>query len=268
MKIFISWSKERSQEFAEALKDFFECVIQEVKPFLSTGDIGSGEQWFSKIMKNLSDTSHGIMCLTPENKDNPWIMFEAGAIVKGLDESRVHIILIGMESQDVSPPLSQFNMVRADKNGIKKLFTSVNENLINRLSVKTLDKTFESQWMEFEGKINSIEAKEMPDGKGVKRTGNEILLEILSTVRSFDTRIRDLEANELESIVSNSVRGSIIPHMSNPELLRFFKDQDIDPTTDKAARLMKKYGFSNQKIQDFLRWENRYWEISNDPGEQ
>jgi len=45
--------------------------------------------WFSQISDNLSDTSIGIVCLTQENKDRPWILFEAGTLAKGLSNSRV-----------------------------------------------------------------------------------------------------------------------------------------------------------------------------------
>jgi len=70
-------------------------VIQSVKPFLSSNDIRSGQRWFSEIGKELQNTKFGILCLTPSNKEAPWILFEAGAISKIVDESRVVPLLIG-----------------------------------------------------------------------------------------------------------------------------------------------------------------------------
>jgi hypothetical protein len=64
-----------------------------------SGGVESGEVWFSKITKSLAETKVGILCLTPENKENPWIMFEAGALMKGLEKSRVHILLMDLKKK-------------------------------------------------------------------------------------------------------------------------------------------------------------------------
>ena len=39
MKIFISWSGERSQKIAELFKDWIQCVIQAAKPWISSHDV-------------------------------------------------------------------------------------------------------------------------------------------------------------------------------------------------------------------------------------
>lgn len=42
-----------------------------------------------KLSPNVTDTSIGIICLTKDNRTKPWILFEAGALAKGLSSSRV-----------------------------------------------------------------------------------------------------------------------------------------------------------------------------------
>ena len=88
MKVFISWSGERSKQVAEVLNDWIQCVIQAVDPWMSSKDIDRGALWFSEITDQLANTSIGIICLTKENKTKPWILFEAGALAKGLSSSR------------------------------------------------------------------------------------------------------------------------------------------------------------------------------------
>ncbi|MGH9930385.1 MAG: TIR domain-containing protein [Pyrinomonadaceae bacterium] len=78
MKVFISWSAERSLAIAKALHDWLPRVIQAVQPWLSETDIGKGTRWEQEIGVELAQTRFGILCLTPENLDARWINFEAG----------------------------------------------------------------------------------------------------------------------------------------------------------------------------------------------
>lgn len=83
-KIFISWSGKSSKKIAEVLKDTLENKIFEtsdLKCFVSTADIASGEDWWSKIQDELRVCKQGIVCVTKENIRAPWIFFEAGAMV-------------------------------------------------------------------------------------------------------------------------------------------------------------------------------------------
>jgi len=107
MKVFISWSGDKSKQVAEWIDTWLQCTIQSSDPWLSSRSIDRGATWFTEIMNELSDTSIGIICLTKENKDKPWILFEAGAIAKGLSSSRVCTFLIDLEPIDlVNPPSS------------------------------------------------------------------------------------------------------------------------------------------------------------------
>jgi hypothetical protein len=74
MKIFISWSGNRSKEMAVALKGWIKAVLQATEPWISANDIDGGSVWFSKITEQLKDSQVGIICLTPENLNEPWIL--------------------------------------------------------------------------------------------------------------------------------------------------------------------------------------------------
>jgi len=101
MRVFISWSGERSKKVAELLDTWLRCVIQAVEPWMSSKDIDRGSLWFSEISDQLSSVSLGIVCLTQDNKEKPWILFEAGALAKGLTSTRVCTLLIDVSTQDV-----------------------------------------------------------------------------------------------------------------------------------------------------------------------
>lgn len=83
-KIFISWSGKNSKKIAVALKEILEKKIfasTDLKCFVSTVDIASGDDWWNKISKELKKCKQGILCITKENVKAPWIFFEAGAMV-------------------------------------------------------------------------------------------------------------------------------------------------------------------------------------------
>lgn len=96
MKVFLSWSGTRSREIAKLLSDWLSCVIQALQPWVSDRDLDRGSLWFGEINDQLKDTTVGIICLTQENKDRPWILFEAGALAKGLSTARVCTLLIDL----------------------------------------------------------------------------------------------------------------------------------------------------------------------------
>jgi hypothetical protein len=77
MRVFISWSGETSKLLAEILRQWLPAVIQAVKPYYSPDDITKGTRWSGEIAKILEESKIGLICLTGQNLDAPWIMFEA-----------------------------------------------------------------------------------------------------------------------------------------------------------------------------------------------
>jgi len=147
MKVFISWSGERSRLAGELLDQWLQCVLQAIDPWMSTKDIDRGSLWFTEINDQLKDTSVGILCLTKENMDRPWILFEAGALAKGLSSNRVCTFLVDLQTSDLRDPLAQFNHTYPDKEGIWSLVRTLNNALEGKgLKEKILDKVFETYW--------------------------------------------------------------------------------------------------------------------------
>jgi hypothetical protein len=194
MKVFLSWSGERSHCVASLLGEWLVCVIQAVQPWISSRDIDRGSLWFGEIGDQLKDTSVGIICLTRENRLRPWILFEAGALAKGLATTRVCTLLIDLENKEVEDPLAQFNHTIPDKSGIFGLVRTLNFTLGERaLGDKTLDQVFETYWPQFEKKFDAIiaDTNNMPAAE--PRPDSDVLAEILDNTRSIGTRVRKLE---------------------------------------------------------------------------
>jgi hypothetical protein len=94
MKVFMSWSGDRSRAFAEQLKPWLEQVLPGTDVWLSSEDIDKGTIWFTEIIGELERCHVGVICVTRENHLSPWIHFEAGGMVKGLGKTRVVTILL------------------------------------------------------------------------------------------------------------------------------------------------------------------------------
>lgn len=55
-------------------------VVQSVEPWMSESDIHPGRRWSHTLASQLEESNVGIVCLTKENINNLWLMFEAGAL--------------------------------------------------------------------------------------------------------------------------------------------------------------------------------------------
>lgn len=108
MKVFLSWSGEKSRAVAEALRDWLPYVIQEVEPFMSSEDIVAGARWQDELATQLDESRFGILCVTQDNQSAPWLNFEAGAIAKQLGLNRVVPLAIDLRLAELRPPLGQF----------------------------------------------------------------------------------------------------------------------------------------------------------------
>jgi hypothetical protein len=186
MKLFLSWSGERSRQMAESLRRLFPLIVQDLDVFLSAHDIESGARWARELANSLDQSSFGILCLTPDNLDSKWLYFEAGALTKHSEGRACCLLLGGLESPDVPLPLSQFQNRRFDKSGVHSLLRDLNGRVEKPLAAGALDKLFEKFWPDLE--IDYDEAITKTNGGFVgytPRLDRDILEEILLHVRSL-----------------------------------------------------------------------------------
>jgi hypothetical protein len=106
MRVFLTWSGPRSRAIASALRTWIPDVLQGVDCFMSEEDIEPGEQWLKRILDELEDSDIGILCLTPENIDARWLLYEAGFFAACTKQKRVVPLLHDLETKDVVSPLS------------------------------------------------------------------------------------------------------------------------------------------------------------------
>lgn len=61
MKLFISWSGNRSKHIAQALRHWLPTVIQQLKPWMSDVDLQKGSEWNQMLTAELEGTPFGTV---------------------------------------------------------------------------------------------------------------------------------------------------------------------------------------------------------------
>lgn len=184
MKIFVSWSGDRSRRVAEVLCEWLPLVIQSVDPYMSSKDIDKGARWSSEISSELENSEFGVVCVTPENGSAPWLNFEAGALSNSYGKSKVAPFLIGLSPTDLTGPMVQFQATQFEESDVKKLVDSINGACgDNKLEVGVLEQVFETWWPKLAEKLQPIQDEKNADSEP-QRADSDLLAEILENVRS------------------------------------------------------------------------------------
>ena len=219
MRIFISWSGERSQSLALALKDWVPLVLHYADPWFSTFDIKSGDRWNLEVAKGLQESKFGIICLTRDNLEAPWLLFESGALAKSMEDGRVIPLRLDLEASDITGPLTQFQSERADESGVRRLIQTLNSASSTPVSDERVAQVFSLAWERLRERIEAIPAPSSTQRKS--RPQAEILEELVSGVRSVEMRLR--EASEDDPFSRRGIRREMDPmlmHMISREVAR------------------------------------------------
>lgn len=206
-KVFISWSGPASKGYAQLLKVWIETCLQNTEPFIST-EINKGSVWFSEIASQLEDACIGIVCLTNQNKEKPWVLFEAGALAMGMSKNKVCTLLADIDSTDITGPLTQFNHTKMlDKIDMLRLLVTINDALDSdqRVRADSLNKLFEMLWesllTDFE-KVKEINSVAAPMETSTPRDSDDIARETLRILRRLDLKSKDSHNDDGTAIVN------------------------------------------------------------------
>lgn len=159
MEVFLSWSGDYSKQLAEEFRDWLPLVLQDLDPFMSKKDLLLGSRWNESINNHLESSSIGLLFVTSDNINSPWLNYEAGALTKALNsESKIIPIIFDESHSEVllsKTPLKQFqSVINPNKEGILNLVKSLNSNLDNSLSDESVTLTFEKWWSELDNKLS------------------------------------------------------------------------------------------------------------------
>lgn len=231
MKVFISWSGNKSLKVALIFRDWLPSVIQSIEPYVSSEDIDKGARWSTDIAKELENSTFGILCVTRENLEAPWLSFEAGALSKTMEKAFVTPFLFDIKRSEVQGPILQFQSTIFEKDDIKKMVKTLNkacgEGGINEAR---LDSSFEVWYPHLEKSLNElkkahaidIEAAEDTTDK-LKGSTSAILEEILELTRDNQKLIRNPNSQLAADI--DSIKETL-RELSDRDAIRFNKQRN------------------------------------------
>ena len=183
-RIFISWSGELSNKLANEIRQWLPNVIQFAEPYFTPEDIEKGTSWSKSIGEELERSIVGLICLTKDNIDNPWILFEAGALSKNLNKANVCVILFDLKPTDVTGPLASFQATSFNKKDFKILLETINNaGGKSKLENTILNNVFEVWYPKLEKKIQHIIDSHPSQSVKKSRSTEGMLEEILGLVR-------------------------------------------------------------------------------------
>lgn len=256
MKVFLSWSGQTSHKVATILRDWIPSVIQSVVPYVSSEDIDKGTRWSTDIAKELEDSAFGILCVTKENLNAPWLTFEAGALSKKLEKSYVSPFLFDIKRAEIDGPILQFQSTINEKDDIKKLLKTINKACgDDKLTDERFEKAFEVWYPNLEKELKDLKKNvkpEEPNGEEISESLNQqILEEILELSRINQKILRDPETllppKYVEYVLERSERNELdMKSIREREML----EQDISHFLFRLKEMTIKYRETGKPVDE------------------
>jgi hypothetical protein len=214
MKVFISWSGDQSKQLAEAIHWWLPHVLQFARPYFTPSDIDKGARWANEISKELEQSKIGIIAMTAENLTSPWIMFEAGAISKVVEEGLVCPIVFGIAKTDLVGPLASFQAIEFNKAEVRQLLATINNAAKDAaLKERSLNEAFDKWWPDLEQKVADISSAAQPPSEP-QRNERDLLEEAVENTRTLIRELQGLPPWQRHPQIEGIVRALQRPQQS------------------------------------------------------
>ncbi|WEX02764.1 hypothetical protein [Rhodococcus sp. RCBS9] len=186
LKIFISWSGDLAKGVAHVWHDLLREMFDRVTPWVSDIDIEAGARGLDEIKRELDGTLFGIVVVTPENQDAPWLNFEAGALSRSLSEASTRVVpsLVNFSSPtQITSPLKQFQATLLNEDGVARVLKAV-AGVVDA-DWPTKEKAFTRMWPEYQTRFNDKIVESVDPTNPEPRTNQSMLEELLTITRSM-----------------------------------------------------------------------------------
>jgi hypothetical protein len=92
---FLSWSGNLSHKIAVYIKEEIldNLFGNDIDTFISS-EMGIGSIADKTIFSKLAASDFGIVCLTAENIEKPWVLFECGGLINKMENNRLYLLLM------------------------------------------------------------------------------------------------------------------------------------------------------------------------------
>ncbi len=231
-KVFISWSGATSKRLAELLKDWLPLIIPTIEPFVSSRSIEKGARSLKILDKELEKHQIGIFCLQGNNYKSPWINYEAGAIAKNSEESRICSILFDLKPTDITGPLVNFQNTQFSKDDMLKYVHDLAKITNSGIPESNITTLFSALWEKIDIEVANILFETSPSEDIYPRSDRELLEEVLRLSRAIlKENLNDL--GHKIAMIPKSIPSEMQEEINNLRL-------ELD-TIEKQIALIVKY---------------------------
>ncbi len=215
MKIFLSWSGPLSHSIAIELRDWLLGVLQFTEPYVSSEDIEKGGKWSNDILSGLETSLFGIICVTRDNMNSPWLNFEAGALANSIANINVSPFLLDIDSSELKGPLGLFQFTEYTKPEVLKLLETINSKTqMGQLKEYQLRQSFEVWWPKLKEKLDPLLRNASEVTKIIEEQSNaednryerieETLNEIKERIGSFPIPDNLIDKQHIENLLKET----------------------------------------------------------------
>ena len=243
MKVFLSWSGDRSHALAKALREWLPAVLQPINPWLSSTDINAGARWQNEVELQLQESRAGIICLTPENLSTPWLLYETGALSKVMGNSCICPYLLGFTPSDLTFPFAQFQATTATRSDTYKLLQMLN-HLLGKDSIDegTLHRVFDKWWPDLEHILSGIGASKPSKIKPAQ--GLEQTIASTSAGSSPPKNVQRLLTQVLKQLATPATQTEISQALTSPKERVFIVHGHNQMVKEMVSRFIEKLGLA------------------------
>jgi hypothetical protein len=147
-----------------------------------------------EIMKGMQSVRVGLVILTPENLDKPWLHYEAGYLTQYIlsGQGLVSPVLVNVKPSALNGPLANLNVTEFTKPKFEKLVKDINKKLTSPVDESTLMAVFDVFWGKLQAQVTESVARARRSVSLDKPFDQEkVLNQILTTVRQLAARSID-----------------------------------------------------------------------------
>jgi hypothetical protein len=152
LNVFIGWSGRKSFPVAEKLAIWLNEVIPNIETWMSEELTPGTAAWFNDLNERLRQADFAVICVNPDNWDNPWLSYEPGVVIgKTHKEARVCPYLIDPYAlrRNLPEPLKLFWAEKPTEDGTYRLVKIIHETangLLSDKSAKKLKRVVKDKW--------------------------------------------------------------------------------------------------------------------------
>ena len=193
MNLFIGWSGETSGKIAPILgKWLFRTFDKHISVVSPPSSIEKGSDWGESLNKMMNGADCGLLCVTEDNVNSPWLAYEAGILSR--NAQLVVPLLFDVYSLSFDSPFLAFQPIPFDFDGMQKLTRKLNDLLgEDALPAEELEERFPARYPTLEGLVqDTLEESEPQTRENWER--NE-LDEISSQLAALTKRVERLKTN-------------------------------------------------------------------------